>query len=133
MLKNKNQNNGESNEQEKNITMTSACESYRKMLQGIPKVQTHEFGGKSSFGASTSGNMIFTMPPAKEEIVSYDKDTNSLVRAKFACEEGLVVSPFSTKETTIFTTPEKFPDHLAFLKESEHKEAENQDRRCVIQ
>lgn len=87
--------------------MTSACEIYRAMLEHPAIARTHHVGG--GVGVTTNGKAIFN---PSGNIESYDKDTNDLLRAKFACDAGMVLSPLSNESRMFYTDPEKFNSEL---------------------
>lgn len=55
-------------------------------------------------GISTGLNVVFA-PSSK--LHTFDKDTNDLLRANCACNEGMVVSPLSNNKSGIYYTTRK--------------------------
>lgn len=83
--------------------MVSACDILRKMLEHPPVMRPLQIGG--GVGISSVGHAIFN---SAVSVDTFDEDTNALLRAQFACEKKLVVSPLS-KARLFYTTPEHFP------------------------
>ena len=86
--------------------MTSACKILQEMLKHPATKQNHKIGG--GIGILLSGDLVFNH---SSKLDSYDEDTNVLIRAKFACDHNMVVSPLSTSRM-FYTTPENFKFEL---------------------
>ena len=66
----------------------SACDILRELLKQRPATSIN----KSAIGMTTNGKPVVSM---SSPTVSYDEDTNMLLRAKFACNMDMVLSPNS--------------------------------------
>lgn len=102
--------------EEKRSEVESACDRYYRMLGRAPVIRTEHVGGGTSHGLSSSGKIITTYNRS-EEISSYDKDTNDLLRAKFACQEDMVVSPLSTNRNTFYVNKGELESHFEEAKQ----------------
>ena len=88
----------------------SACKLYRDML--MRSAETRDVTHHTGFGITLSA------PPGvillgKATSISYDKHVSDLMRAKSACEQGLVVHPSSTSKDRFFTTAEALKTDIA--------------------
>lgn len=107
-----------------------ACEIFDEMLSNKPQLRKEHIGGVPNIGVSFSGNLLIITNNGGD-ITSYDQDTNSLLRAKFACDEGMLVSPLSTSRHTLFVRPDRYETHA---KKAEQLDLQSQSsERCVIQ
>ncbi len=79
----------------------SACKLYRDML--MKSAETREVTHHTGFGITISARPGFILLDNATS-TSYDKSISDLTRAKFACEQGLVVHPSSTSGDRFFTT-----------------------------
>lgn len=100
----------------------TACEVLDEMLQELPGIRVEVEGGRDSIGFNTDGQVSFSrLEPTVR--FDYGRDTNALVRAKYACERGMVVSPASRKHT-LFIRPDDVKTHLAMAEERARKREE---------
>lgn len=100
--------------------MVSACDILQQMLEHPALKEKQRVSG--AYGVSTGGEAIIT---SSSTIETFDRNTNELTRAKYACERGMVVSPLSgEKSGRFFTTPEEFQRELEKAKRLEKEEAE---------
>ncbi|MGQ3891549.1 hypothetical protein [Legionella sp. CNM-4043-24] len=118
---------------------TTACEIYFRMLSEAPVVREEEIAGGPGLGVSTDGQVILSRQERSVR-TSYDKDTNDLLRARFACQEDMFVSPLSTQNQTFFAKKETLKRHeeiaeqrMRKLEEQRAQEPQEQERRCSIQ
>ena len=119
---------------EKRIEVETACDRYYRMLGRAPVIRTEHVGGGTHHGLSSSGKIITTYNSA-EEISSYDKDTNNLLRAKFACQEDMVVSPLSTNRHTFYVNKDELESHFEAAKQRDRapKNKPTSSAGCAIQ
>lgn len=110
----------------------SACDVLNEMLSNHPLLRTEYVRGGGGIGMSTSGNLV-AVPRGGSNITSYDQDTNSLLRAKFACHEGMVVSPLSTNRHTLFVKPEQYEDHVKRAETIAKENEPTYKQNCAIQ
>lgn len=94
------------NRSKDDIEMTSACYILQKMLEQPAISRWQRVSG--GVGVGMGGHPVITHP---RSVNTYDEDTNALLRAQFACNHDMVVSPLS-KTSIFYTTKDRFQGEL---------------------
>jgi hypothetical protein len=111
-------------EQQPQPPIVSACDILKEMLSKPPKKQVQRVGG--GVGMTGNGQPVWT---PSDRIDSTDEDTNRLLRAKFACEQNMVVSPYSSERSLLYTTRDKYPAEVTHAREIREMAAAEADRK----
>lgn len=88
----------------------TACEELEEMLGNMAIIREQSVTGGGGVGISLSGNPVIT-PSSTSRIISYDQDTNRVVRAQAACQLGFFKSPLSPTQGT-YVNEENYDSHL---------------------
>ena len=105
--------------------MTSACTILKTLLSKPATATHHSVGGGVTM--SSAGNVVAV--PSRS-FSTHDENTNAVTRALAACQQDMVVSPFSMSPNNFkgmfFTTRDNFKVELEAVKQ---RDAELEKRR----